>query len=105
MFNFDITSILVNAIISSVILFLVGILTKRKFGFEVGKAISFIKMSFIVFVHFLVFWLTHQTPDLQALLDYLDFLPGYIINFIGALMGLIVGDAVGSFLHHAYEFS
>jgi len=99
MFDLDITSIVVNAIISSVTLFVIGVFTRKKFGFEVSKAISFIKMSFVVFVPFLVFWLTHQTPNLQALLDYLDFLPGYIINFFGALIGLMVGDAVGSLLH------
>jgi hypothetical protein len=55
MSNFDITSIIVNAIISSVILFVIGVFTKKKFGFDVGKAISFIRMFFVVFVPFLVF--------------------------------------------------
>ena len=50
MFNFDMISIVVNAVISAVILFFVGFLTTKTLGFNLGKAISFIKMCFVVFV-------------------------------------------------------
>lgn len=101
MFNFDLVQIIVSSVISAVILFIIGVFTRRTFGFDVGYVISFLEILSAVFVPFLLFYLSHPAGSIEALVALFSFLPEYVISVVAALLGLVIGDAVGSILKNA----
>ena len=101
MFNFDLVQIIVSSVISAVILFIIGVFTRRTFGFDVSSVISFLDISSVVFVPFLLFYLSHPAGSIEALVALFYFLPEYVISVVAALLGLVIGDAVGSILKNA----
>ncbi|MGD6810514.1 MAG: hypothetical protein ACQCN3_12515 [Candidatus Bathyarchaeia archaeon] len=95
-FSFDLNGIIINAVVSAIILFVIGVITKRKLGFNLGRVISFIKCFCVFVVPYIVFWISHQTPSFQAITDYMFFIFNYLPIWFGAVIGMVIGDMVGA---------
>jgi tetrahydromethanopterin S-methyltransferase subunit C len=101
MFNFDLVQIIVSSVISAVILFIIGVFTRRTLDFDAGDVIFILEISSVIFVPFFVFYLSHPAGSIEAFVALFSFLPEYVTSVITALFGLIIGDAVGSILKNA----
>ena len=110
MLDFDWFQIMTSSVVSALILFMIGFSLRWRFCFDASEVkyskslravenmILFIEILLVFLVPFLLFYLKYEGIPLWFTLTQL---PEYVIGQLAALLGLLMGDEIGSILNRA----
>lgn len=110
MLDFNWFQIMTSSVVSALILFMIGFSLRWRFCFDanevkyskslraVENVILFIEILLVFLVPFLLFYLKYEGIPLWFTLTQL---PEYVISQLATLLGLLMGDEIGSILNRA----